>query len=197
MGPLSKTHFFRFILHAKKTGFVVEHDFIMATYLADRVIVFEGKPSVDTTAHAPQNLLNGMNRFLELLGITFRRDPNNYRPRINKINSVKVRWEKALRKILKLIVFYRFSGYGTEASRSVFLPGGLMRLIPPKYPYRRCRHSLSDKSGACLSVMARSVTFNISFLLLFDGLVAQRLINKWRFWTSKNLFTKFTLHKYN
>ncbi|XP_059490171.1 protein Pixie [Neocloeon triangulifer] len=79
----------RFILHAKKTGFVVEHDFIMATYLADRVIVFEGKPSVDTVAHAPQNLLNGMNRFLELLKITFRRDPNNYRPRINKLNSVK------------------------------------------------------------------------------------------------------------
>ncbi|XP_065335288.1 protein Pixie [Cloeon dipterum] len=79
----------RFILHAKKTGFVVEHDFIMATYLADRVIVFEGLPSVETLAHAPQNLLNGMNRFLELLGITFRRDPNNYRPRINKLNSVK------------------------------------------------------------------------------------------------------------
>ena len=27
----------RFILHAKKTGFIVEHDFIMATYLADKV----------------------------------------------------------------------------------------------------------------------------------------------------------------
>lgn len=80
----------RFILHAKKTGFIVEHDFIMATYLADRVIVFEGSPSVDTTAHTPQALLNGMNRFLELLGITFRRDPNNFRPRINKRNSVKV-----------------------------------------------------------------------------------------------------------
>ncbi|KAJ4431924.1 hypothetical protein ANN_20531 [Periplaneta americana] len=80
----------RFILHAKKTGFVVEHDFIMATYLADRVIVFEGSPSIDTTAHTPQNLLAGMNRFLELLGITFRRDPNNFRPRINKNNSVKV-----------------------------------------------------------------------------------------------------------
>ena len=26
----------RFILHAKKTAFIVEHDFIMATYLADR-----------------------------------------------------------------------------------------------------------------------------------------------------------------
>lgn len=78
-------------MHSKKTGFVVEHDFIMATYLADRVIVFEGKPSVDTIAHTPEALLNGMNRFLELLDITFRRDPNNFRPRINKYKSVKVR----------------------------------------------------------------------------------------------------------
>lgn len=67
----------------------MEHDFIMATYLADRVIVIEGQPSVKTTAYSPQSLLNGMNRFLELLGITFRRDPNNFRPRINKNNSVK------------------------------------------------------------------------------------------------------------
>jgi len=29
----------RFIIHAKKAAFIVEHDFIMATYLADRVIV--------------------------------------------------------------------------------------------------------------------------------------------------------------
>lgn len=79
----------RFILHAKKTGFVVEHDFIMATYLADRVIVFEGSPSVETTANSPQSLLSGMNKFLEQLRVTFRRDPNNYRPRINKMNSIK------------------------------------------------------------------------------------------------------------
>ncbi|KAL5012858.1 hypothetical protein ScPMuIL_011409 [Solemya velum] len=79
----------RFILHAKKTAFVVEHDFIMATYLADRVIVFEGNPSIKTKANSPQSLLNGMNRFLESLEITFRRDPNNFRPRINKLNSVK------------------------------------------------------------------------------------------------------------
>eukprot|EP00090_Calanus_glacialis_P033788 TRINITY_DN5625_c0_g1_i1.p1 TRINITY_DN5625_c0_g1~~TRINITY_DN5625_c0_g1_i1.p1 ORF type:complete len:611 (-),score=179.30 TRINITY_DN5625_c0_g1_i1:386-2218(-) len=79
----------RFILHAKKTGFVVEHDFIMATYLADRVIVFDGKPSVETTANTPQALLGGMNKFLGQLMITFRRDPNNFRPRINKLNSIK------------------------------------------------------------------------------------------------------------
>ena len=69
----------RFILHAKKTGFVVEHDFIMATYLADRVIVFDGEPSVKTMAHSPQSMLAGMNKFLEQLSVTFRRDPNNYR----------------------------------------------------------------------------------------------------------------------
>lgn len=79
----------RFLLHSKKTGFVVEHDFIMATYLADRVVVFEGTPGVETTAHSPQTLLTGMNKFLQLLNITFRRDPNNFRPRINKLNSVK------------------------------------------------------------------------------------------------------------
>ena len=77
----------RFILHAKKTGFVVEHDFIMATYLADRVIVFDGEPSVKTMAHSPQSLLGGMNKFLEQLSVTFRRDPNNYRYRIEKTNS--------------------------------------------------------------------------------------------------------------
>jgi hypothetical protein len=40
----------RFILHAKKTAFIIEHDFIMATYLADRVIVFEGTPAIAATA---------------------------------------------------------------------------------------------------------------------------------------------------
>ncbi|KAA0159434.1 hypothetical protein FNF28_05877 [Cafeteria roenbergensis] len=79
----------RYILNAKRTGFIVEHDFIMATYLADRVIVYEGKPGIECTATSPQALFSGMNRFLEQLEITFRRDPENYRPRINKYNSVK------------------------------------------------------------------------------------------------------------
>ncbi|GMT18077.1 hypothetical protein PFISCL1PPCAC_9374, partial [Pristionchus fissidentatus] len=79
----------RYILHAKKTAFIVEHDFIMATYLADRVIVFDGQPSVNATANAPQALLEGMNKFLKQLDITFRRDSETYRPRINKMHSVK------------------------------------------------------------------------------------------------------------
>lgn len=77
----------RFIMHTKKTAFIVEHDFIMATYLADRVIVFDGKPSVDARANTPESLVTGCNRFLESLDVTFRRDPNSYRPRINKYQS--------------------------------------------------------------------------------------------------------------
>jgi ATP-binding cassette subfamily E protein 1 len=77
----------RFILHAKKVAFIVEHDFIMATYLADKVVVYSGVPAIEATAHAPQSLLTGMNMFLKALEITFRRDPTNYRPRINKYQS--------------------------------------------------------------------------------------------------------------
>jgi len=85
----------RFILHAKKTAFVIEHDFIMATYLADRVIVFEGAPAVAATATPPQSLLTGMNKFLQSLEITFRRDPTNFRPRVNKLHSVKDKEQKS------------------------------------------------------------------------------------------------------
>ncbi|CAL6380581.1 unnamed protein product [Bathycoccus prasinos] len=84
----------RFILHAKKAAFIVEHDFIMATYLADKVIVYTGQPAVNATATKPQGLVTGLNQFLKALEITFRRDPTNYRPRINKMESVKDREQK-------------------------------------------------------------------------------------------------------
>lgn len=77
----------RFIMHSKKTAFVVEHDFVMATYLADRVIVFEGNPGVKSKACEPEGLLTGCNKFLQNLDVTFRRDPTSYRPRINKLDS--------------------------------------------------------------------------------------------------------------
>mmetsp|Transcript_25683 Transcript_25683/g.53069 ORF Transcript_25683/g.53069 Transcript_25683/m.53069 type:complete len:659 (-) Transcript_25683:334-2310(-) len=85
----------RFIMHSKKTAFVVEHDFIMATYLADRVVVYHGRPGVEATATSPQSLLTGMNLFLKSLEVTFRRDPVNFRPRINKKGSQKDSEQKA------------------------------------------------------------------------------------------------------
>lgn len=57
--------------------------------------------------YSPQTLLAGMNKFLSQLEITFRRDPNNYRPRINKHNSIKVRmWSRCtVKPILQKLLF--------------------------------------------------------------------------------------------
>eukprot|EP00920_Eleutheroschizon_duboscqi_P018437 GHVT01043912.1.p1 GENE.GHVT01043912.1~~GHVT01043912.1.p1 ORF type:complete len:616 (+),score=91.39 GHVT01043912.1:293-2140(+) len=84
----------RYIIHAKKTAFVVEHDFIMSAYLADRVVVYDGEPGVKCVASTPCSMVSGMNRFLKMLEITFRRDPTNFRPRINKLDSLKDREQK-------------------------------------------------------------------------------------------------------
>jgi ATP-binding cassette subfamily E protein 1 len=78
----------RYIINSKKAAFIVEHDFIMSSYLADLVIVYEGVPGKKCKANTPQSLVSGMNKFLGILGITFRRDPTNFRPRINKIDSI-------------------------------------------------------------------------------------------------------------
>lgn len=85
----------RHVMSQKKCAFIVEHDFIMATYLADRVVVYEGEPGVSCRAKSPESLVTGMNSFLKTLDVTFRRDQDNFRPRINKLNSVKDREQKA------------------------------------------------------------------------------------------------------
>jgi ATP-binding cassette subfamily E protein 1 len=77
----------KFIMMFAKTAFVVEHDFIMANYLADKFIVYDGQPGIKCKANRPMSIVEGMNKFLSLLGVTFRRDNQNLRPRINKIDS--------------------------------------------------------------------------------------------------------------
>ncbi|GIQ79719.1 ABC transporter ABCE [Kipferlia bialata] len=84
----------RYLMNTKKTGFIVEHDFLMAIYLADRVVVYSGQPGIECTAHRPVGFLDGVNHFLQSIDVTFRRDPENFRPRINKHLSVKDRLQK-------------------------------------------------------------------------------------------------------
>jgi ATP-binding cassette subfamily E protein 1 len=85
----------RWILTCKKSAFIVEHDFIMATYLADKVICFEGIPAKESICTTPESMISGMNKFLKMMDITFRRDPTNFRPRINKHGSQKDQEQKA------------------------------------------------------------------------------------------------------
>ena len=84
----------RWIINSRRSAFVVEHDFIMATYLADKVIVFDGTPARESWCTSPEGLISGMNKFLKLMDITFRRDPTNFRPRINKFASQKDQEQK-------------------------------------------------------------------------------------------------------
>ena len=57
----------RYLYSSKKTAFMVEHDFIMATYLADKVMVFEGTPGISCKASRPLSVVDGMNRFLSII----------------------------------------------------------------------------------------------------------------------------------
>lgn len=81
--------------HLGRTCFVIEHDFVMATSMADKVIVYEGTPGVSCVAKSPCSVIDGFNLFLKHLDVTFRRDPINCRPRINKKNSQKDKEQKA------------------------------------------------------------------------------------------------------
>uniref|UniRef100_A0A7R9ZHT3 ABC transporter domain-containing protein n=1 Tax=Pseudictyota dubia TaxID=2749911 RepID=A0A7R9ZHT3_9STRA len=70
--------------HLGRTLLLVEHDFVMASAMADRVVVYEGTPGVECTASSPMCVADGFNRFLSRLNVTIRLDPINFRPRINK-----------------------------------------------------------------------------------------------------------------
>jgi len=66
---------------------VIDHDMLFMDYISDRIMIFEGNPSVKGTTKGPYNLEEGMNQFLQNINITMRRDEESFRPRINKENS--------------------------------------------------------------------------------------------------------------
>ena len=85
----------RFAENNKVTAMVVDHDIYMIDMLSDRLLVFEGQPMIKGDVHGPFNMRDGMNRFLKNIGITFRRDEETKRPRVNKPDSRLDRAQKA------------------------------------------------------------------------------------------------------
>ena len=69
------------------TAFVVEHDIVTQDFIADKLMVFTGEAGVRGHAGDPVNLEDGMNGFLRIMEVTFRRDPDTKRPRVNKPGS--------------------------------------------------------------------------------------------------------------
>jgi len=70
-----------------KSALVVDHDVYMIDLISDSLMVFSGEPSVKGVAEGPMKMRDGMNRFLKDVEITFRRDQDSSRPRINKKDS--------------------------------------------------------------------------------------------------------------
>jgi ATP-binding cassette subfamily E protein 1 len=77
-------------------AFVVEHDVVAQDFIADRLMIFTGDPGIKGTANAPTTLRKGMNMFLKDMNITFRRDPETKRPRVNKEGSKMDRYQKKI-----------------------------------------------------------------------------------------------------
>ena len=85
----------RTMLSKEKAAMVIDHDIYFIDIVSDSLLVFEGEGGVQGNAIGPLPLRNGMNRFLKNVGITFRRDEDSKRPRINKQDSRKDREQKS------------------------------------------------------------------------------------------------------
>ena len=73
---------------------IVDHDIVFIDYISDRAMVFDGTPGLNGHASKPTDLRSSMNEFLSNLNITFRRDKETKRPRVNKLDSFKDREQK-------------------------------------------------------------------------------------------------------
>ncbi len=88
----------RFAENNDVTMLVIDHDIYMIDLLSDRLLVFDGEPGVHGEVHGPFEMREGMNRFLSSLDITFRRDEETRRPRVNKPESNLDREQKRIRE---------------------------------------------------------------------------------------------------
>ena len=74
----------RFVRSQGKSAIIIDHDIQLIDHVADSLVIFEGYPSLEGKASPPMQKEDGMNKFLKALSITYRRDENTCRPRVNK-----------------------------------------------------------------------------------------------------------------
>ena len=80
----------------EKSALVIDHDVYFIDILSDSLLVFDGVGGQHGKATGPYPLREGMNQFLKDVNITFRRDHDSKRPRINKPESRKDREQQSL-----------------------------------------------------------------------------------------------------
>ena len=77
----------KFIKSNNKSAIIIDHDIQLIDILSDSLMLFDGNNGVSGIAHEPTNKYDSMNKFLKQLQITYRRDIETGRPRVNKNNS--------------------------------------------------------------------------------------------------------------
>jgi ATP-binding cassette subfamily E protein 1 len=77
------------------SGMIVDHDVYFIDLVSDSLMVFSGEPAKKGVGEGPFGMREGMNKFLEEVAITFRRDNETRRPRINNPDSRLDREQKA------------------------------------------------------------------------------------------------------
>jgi len=78
-----------------RAAMVIDHDLQVIDAVSDLLMVFSGSPGVSGRATEPMPKEEGMNAFLKGVGLTYRRDVNSGRPRVNKPGSKLDREQKA------------------------------------------------------------------------------------------------------
>ena len=79
----------------EKAAMVIDHDTYFLDIVSDSILVFQGEGGREGKAVGPLSLRKGMNLFLSDAEVSFRRDVESHRPRINKPNSRKDREQKS------------------------------------------------------------------------------------------------------
>ncbi len=90
------------MVEREKTAFVVDHDLLLVSYLADSAINFSGISGKVGKAGKMKSFEEGVGELLKSLDVTLRKDKESGRPRINKKGSVLDRKQKENKKWVEL-----------------------------------------------------------------------------------------------
>ena len=82
------------MIEKSKTAFVVDHDLLLISYLADSIIVFSGESGKKGKSSEVMDFEKGVSELMKQLNITLRKEKESGRPRINKRDSVLDREQK-------------------------------------------------------------------------------------------------------
>jgi ATP-binding cassette subfamily E protein 1 len=77
----------RFVRSFAKSAIIIDHDIQLMDLISDTMVIFEGESGKYGHGTTPMSKSDAMNRFLNSLDITFRRDEQTLRPRVNKAGS--------------------------------------------------------------------------------------------------------------